>query len=176
LGSQSQKTSETLTVKFYIDGDKNGEGVYAGTVVASNSGQNGGFAGAHTFYFDIPTQYNDASLRVLFIDATSNLKDYLIRGMPQEFSTYSYSIIGQIFYDTKLSSSISNSCSSCHGLSYKRVFNNLIKPSPNDEGSATNKELINMATGSHNGRVHPGVNICGEKMIFRVISSRLVGK
>jgi mono/diheme cytochrome c family protein len=156
-------TSETLSVKFYVNGEINSGGIYAGTAIAASSGYNGGYSGSHAFYFNLPPQFNDGIARTLYIYANSNSIDYEFQSMPKAFTTYAFSVAGQNYYNSNLLSPLSSSCSSCHAVSYNGHFLNLLEASPANGGSATNNQLINMATGSHNGQAHPGGNICGSK-------------
>ena len=156
-------TSETLSVKIYVNGEMNSGGIYAGTAIAASSGYNGGYSGSHAFYFNLPPQYNDGTARTLYLYTNSNFVDYEFQGMPKSFTGYSFSVVGQNYYNSNLLSPLSSSCSSCHAVAYNSHFYNLLEPSPAVGGSATNNQLINMATGSHNGQSHPGGNICGTK-------------
>jgi hypothetical protein len=153
--------NSSLTVEFYIDGAK-GSGTLIGTTVASLPG--GNVSGNHGFIFFIPSQYRDGNAHQLFayaIDSGNN--DVALAGSPKTIYTYSPSIEGYDFYQANVKPVLDNRCAGCHAVNYDQHFNSLVSPTPAGGGSATNNEMINMPSGSHNGTNHPGGNICGNK-------------
>ncbi|WP_127714075.1 hypothetical protein [Halobacteriovorax sp. HLS] len=157
----SFNVNSTLQVEFYLDGPK-GSGTFLGSVSANLPG--GSVTGNHGFIFFIPSQYRDGSAHQLYGYAIdSNQQEIALANSPQNIYTYAPSIEGYDFYQNNVKPLLDSRCSSCHAVNYDQHFNSLLSPSPGAGGSATNNEMINMPAGSHNGKGHPGGNICGNK-------------
>jgi hypothetical protein len=148
--------SETQVVEFYFDGPK-GMGQLIGTVNANLPG--GEVSGNHGFIFFIPTQYRDGQARQLY----AYVGNESILSSPRTVRAYTPSIEGFDYYQANVKPALDNRCARCHAVNYDQHFNSLLSPTPSGGGTATNNEMINMPSGSHNGVNHPGGNICGDK-------------
>ena len=156
----SLNPNSSLTVEFYIDGAK-GSGVLMGSTVANLPG--GRVSGNHGYIFYIPSRYRDGTAHQVFAYAINeNGQEVPLSGSPKTVYTYSPSLTGLEYYETSVKPLL-NSCMGCHAVNYDQHFNSLLSPTPSGGGSAINNEMINMPAGSHNGKSHPGGNICGNK-------------
>lgn len=157
------RPSETLTVEFYLGGEKNEEGIYLGSKVASSSGYNGGHKGNHSFNFPIPPRFSNGEEQTLYVYTSFGAEDFLLKDMPQTFVSYAPSERGKEFYRRNLASALAKKCSGCHSGSYESNFQDLVSPLPGKGGTSLNNKLINMATGEHGKKVHPPGRICKTK-------------
>lgn len=153
--------NDQLTVEFYIDGPK-GSGTLIGSTVANLPG--GSISGSHGFMFFIPSVYRDGNPHQFYAYAIdSGQNEVRLGGAPMTIFTYKPSIQGYDFYQANVKPILDNRCSSCHAINYDQHFNSLIAPTLAGGASATNNEMINMPSGTHSGRAHPGGNLCGSK-------------
>lgn len=152
------KTSEILTVAFYIDGPT-GTGTKIGPIMANRSGADNNTPGDHAYLFDIPETFRDKKKHTLQAYAVVDGKETLIETVPYEFTAYAPSAAGRAFYNANVAGAV-NGCTSCHAVGYEQHFYTLVSPAPSQGGTAINNVLINKA-GTRNGNAHSGGNRCG---------------
>ncbi|GAB4023865.1 MAG: hypothetical protein Fur0010_27100 [Bdellovibrio sp.] len=151
-----------VTVNFYVDGPA-GTGVLIGSTTANLAGFNGGYSGNHAFQYYIPVSYRDGVTRQLYAAIPDTQGDISLSGMPMTFTAYASTVAGFNYYEGTLKPLLTNRCANCHTIGYDQHFASLLNPAPAVGGSATNNEMINMPSGRHGTKNHPGGNICGTK-------------
>jgi len=154
--------NSAVVVQFYVDGPP-GTGTRIGGITANQSGFNGGYAGNHAFQYFIPVAYRDGVTRQLYATVTDTTGDIALTGTPMTFTAYASQVNGFNYYTNTLKPILTNRCASCHTIGYDQHFASLLSPSKAAGGTQTNNEMINMPSGSHMGKNHPGGNICGNK-------------
>lgn len=152
-----QNLTAKIEVNIYVDGNKD-SGELVKTMVAGESGPDGNHTGDHQFSFELADKYRDRSVRSLYIYGKIGGADVLLAG-PFAFVAYNYSEAGRTYYEQTVEPKLT-ACKSCHIVSYATHFASLIAPTPANNGSKTNNELINKA-GTRNGMKHGGGNRCG---------------
>jgi hypothetical protein len=152
-----QNLTTKIEVSIYVDGNKD-SGELAKTIIAGESGPDGNHSGDHQFSFELPEKYRDRSVRSLYIYGKIGGVDTLLAG-PFAFVAYKYSEAGRTFFEQTVEPKLT-ACKSCHVVSYAAQFAALISPTPANNGTKTNNELINKP-GTRNGTKHGGGNRCG---------------
>jgi len=146
-----------IEVKIYADGNKS-SGELVKTMIANEAGPDGNHSGDHQFSFELPEKFRDRSVRSLYIYGMIGGSEVLLAG-PYAFVAYNYSEAGRTYFEQNVEPKLT-ACKSCHNVSYATQFASLITPTPANNGTKTNNELINKA-GTRNGTNHGGGNRCG---------------
>lgn len=147
-----------LTVFFYVGGPV-GVGEAAGSVVAQEVGL-GGQGLNHYFNHQLPARFRDGTTHQVYAYATEASAGNLLPGTPRDYIAYQQTQEGRDYYAANIQARFTSACGACHPTSYEAQFANLISPTPDKGGTATNNGLINKGAG---GGSHGGGNRCGNK-------------
>jgi len=140
-------TTATVSVDFYIDGDKDaGTKLFAAPVAADKSGFSGGVKGPHRFQAVLPPQYATGTTKQLYAYATIDGKTVELKGSPFTFKAWTPKGAGDYY-----AASVNFNGCGCHNRDYASDFSVLGSPSPNNGGTRTNNKLYQVGSGGHSG-------------------------
>jgi hypothetical protein len=149
-------SSLTVIVSVLIDGV-----AIEQTILANLDSFDNNIPGPHAFAFEIAPALRDDKEHTIKLIAKH--QDLALEFPEQKFKIAPPAANGQNFFLTNLSQNLQSQCGNCHPVNYRQQFASLTLPLPANGGTATNNELINMASGRNGNTNHPGGNICGNK-------------
>ena len=140
-----------LEVTFYADK----EGELLGSVLADDSGSDGGNGGNHAFNFLIPEEKMTHGQEMeVYAYVKVGGEDIPLKGSPYSFTPYKPQ--AEAFFQE----SYFSGCQGCHaGYDYTAWYTALISPTPVGGGLANSNQLYLKASNANGD--HPGGNRCG---------------
>ncbi|OQW49294.1 MAG: hypothetical protein A4S09_12320 [Proteobacteria bacterium SG_bin7] len=159
------RTSDIVTVTFYIDGAKD-VGTMLGAVSANVSSFDPNYPN-HAFNFQLPNMYLDGrSHNIYAYGRTSAAAEILL--LNTYFVAVSYAKSAN-WNNSAVANNIRNTCNGCHLLEIQTAYDMVANPLKARGGTATNNDLYRFA--SNQGGVHGGGNVCNRNNVCQSIPS-----
>ena len=126
---------------------------------ANAIGSAGGVAGNHRFALNIASSLPASGKVTIYIYAVIGNSRKSLADSPKTFSVYKKNPDGRAYFDSTAKAIFTSSCerAGCHGpRAYDEMYLNLLNPTPDGGGTATNNLLYRKASGGS----HSGGNVC----------------